>query len=281
MLLQELVLEGRSGFPSPCAVPLPLASPRLSQTRPRRGAGLSRDLGTHTGVAAEPQGEGNPLVCPPEPLCAPGCSLPAALPPVSTDQPLSRGAPAAPLHQEISSQAQERQQQPRCDQGDQRLLRRVPVAPRALLFKGFYSKLGKKKKKHQREPGVGQTGNVCICCTGFKQCCSSPPWESARKQSRALLPQPCPSPGSPHVLTAHSQPGVSCGTGNFCPLEHTPGFRGPVCTAELSLCAAALHLYPERHPGLSPTSQGQPQGSAGRRNSLMSAWSSVQVPTAS
>lgn len=264
MLLQELALEGRSGFPSPCAVPLPLASPRLSQTRPRRGAGLSHDLGTHTGVAAEPQREGNALVCPPEPLCAPGSSLPAALPPVSTDQPLSRGAPAAPLHQEISSQAQERQQQPRCDQGDQRLLGRVPVAPRALLFKGFYSKLEKKKKKTTKESREWDKQEMFASAAQASNN-AAPHLLGKAHVNKAGLCCPSPAPALAALTSSQLIPSLESpvAQGIFVLWSTPRGLEHP-CARLSSLCVLQLCIYTLRDTrGSAPRAKGSLRGALG------------------
>lgn len=56
-------------------------------------------------------------------------------------QPLSRGAPAPPPHQEVPGRAQSRQQEPGGDQSRQCLPREVLVAPHAAPFEGFDSEL--------------------------------------------------------------------------------------------------------------------------------------------
>lgn len=133
-----------------------------------------------------------------------GSSLLGVLPPISTNQPLSRGAPAPPLHQEVSGHAQERQQEARSDQSSQGLPRKVLVAPHAPLLKGFYSEL----EKHQREPRVSQTGNVCIWSTG------------TRPSNNAALHLPCKL----HINRA----------GLHCPRE------------ELCTCAVSLRILSRR-----------------------------------
>lgn len=74
-------------------------------------------------------------------------------------QPLSRGAPAPSPHQEVSSHAQNRQQEPSGDQSRQCLPTKVLVAPHPALFKGFDSELQKRKERHQTEPRASQTEN--------------------------------------------------------------------------------------------------------------------------
>lgn len=128
----------------------PLALPSPGSQCPTCQLSCPGDLGTpvqgevlSTGCRAalsSPSPPGTPQHCW-------GFSLPAVLPSISTNQPLSRGAPAPPLHQVISSQAQERQQESTCDQGDQGLLRKVLVVPHAPLFKCFYSKLERTPKR--------------------------------------------------------------------------------------------------------------------------------------
>lgn len=197
-------MEDEGGSPSPCAMPLPCL-------------GCPTTWG-HTGVSTEPQGWG----CPCAPPVLPGSSLPAALPPVSTDQPLARGAPAAPPHQEISSQPQERQQQPRCHQGDQGLRRRVPVAPRTLLFKGFYSKLEKKNKTQNKTPKRAGSGTNRKRLHLLHRLQTMLLATSLGNRTSAELGFAAPALGA---LTGSFQPGGSRGTGNF--VLWSTRFRAP------------------------------------------------------
>ena len=157
----------------------PFAVPRLTQPRVTTPVHQpSRPGDAHTG-------RGHPAAgCRAAPSSPPGhlpplrrCPLPGALPSVSTDQPLARGAPAPPPHQEIASQAQERQQESRRDQGDQGLLRKVLVVPHTPPLKGFYSKLEKKKKPPKRAGSLTNRKHVHLLNRhqALKQCCSSPP----------------------------------------------------------------------------------------------------------
>lgn len=181
----------------------------------------------------------------------PGSSLPAALPPVSTDQPLSCGAPAAPLHQEISSQPQERQQQPRCDQGNQGLLGRAPVAPCTFLFEGFYSKLEEKKKKYNTKESWEWDKQEVFASAAQASNNAAPHLLGKLHGNRAGL-QLCPDPGSPHVLTGSFPAWSLLWHREFCPLEHTPGST----LRDLSECCSSA-IYTLRFTwGSAPRAKG-------------------------
>lgn len=254
--LKEVRARGDADFGRQERFPLPLClAPRPAPAVPRAGD-------THGGGHRATGGGDAPFLPTQDPPVLPGSSLPAALPPVSTDQPLPRGAPAAPLHQEISSQPQERQQQPRCHQGDQGLLRRVPVAPPALLFKGFYSKLEKqnktkRKKKNTKKKKINQNTK------------ESREWD---KQETFASAAQASNNAAPHLLgklhvnrarlcCSSSAPAPEALTGSFPAwtlLWHreflSSGAHPGVWSTRLgSLCVLQLCLlYPESHLGSAP-----------------------------
>lgn len=114
-----------------------------------------------------------------------GSWLAGALPPVRTDQPLSRGAPAPPPHQEVPGHAQSRQQEPGGDQSRQCLPREVLVAPHAAPFEGFDSEL---KEKDGTKESLANRKRVRLR-RSFQTKLLLTTLGDAHKQGCALLPE--------------------------------------------------------------------------------------------